>query len=425
MNVDLGDQRQIDSAMTGASVAFYLVHSLNESNDFEQREYESATNFARSAARNNLSKIIYLGALAKESSNASPHMRSRHKVGEILRDSGIPTIEFRASVIIGAGSMPFESIRALVDRLPVMIIPRWVRQPLQPIAASDLRKFLLKANEPSVSRSQIVEVGGANAVSYLDLMRLYAKARGLRRMMINVPFVSPSLSSHWLRIFTPAHYQVGRRIVDSSMHDSVVVNNPSADFDIEPMAVSRAVDNALSEESNNLEFLDQVKVEESDGLNIFRSQFGTRFIEQRTISMDVSKRTAVAILKNTGGEHGWHWATWLWKLRGVLDRTVGGVGYRESSHETQLKPGNQLNFWTIQRVEYDRLTLSADMRLPGEAIFDLRVMDSNDDQNESSTLVHTVAFNPKGLAGYAYWFLLFPIHTLVFNRMIKSAASKL
>jgi uncharacterized protein YbjT (DUF2867 family) len=424
MKVDLLIGDEIDVAMAGASTAFYLVHSLDESDDFETLEYESARLFAQAAAKNNLQKIVYLGALARESTESSPHMRSRHRVGEILRESGVTTIEFRASVIIGSGSMPFESIRALVERLPIMITPRWVRQPLQPIAASDLRSYLLRAVEIENSGSRIVEVGGADVVSFLDLMRIYAKKRGLKRIMINVPVISPSLSSHWLRIVTPAHYQVGRRIVDSSIHESVVDQAPHSDFDIPVLTTDQAIEQALKNEHDELRFVDRIEEPDSTNLKVDRSQFGTRFIEQRIVKVNANKEQVTGILDRIGGRHGWYWATWLWRLRGAMDKLVGGVGYRKSDHLKSLQVGDALDFWTVRRAESDRLTLEADMRLPGDAIFDLRVEASNEGGRTGTKIIHTVAFNPKGLLGYIYWFALLPIHSLVFNKMVSSIASK-
>jgi uncharacterized protein YbjT (DUF2867 family) len=424
MKVDLLVRDEIEDAMTGASTAFYLVHSLDESDDFEKLEYESARLFARAAAKNNLKRIIYLGALARESSESSPHMRSRHRVGEILSESGVETIEFRASVIIGSGSMPFESIRALVERLPVMITPRWVRQPLQPIAANDLRSYLLRAVEIENSESRIVEVGGADVVSFMDLMRIYASKRGLKRIMINVPVISPSLSSHWLRIVTPAHYQVGRRIVDSSIHESVVDQAPHSDFDIPVLTTKQAIEQALKTEHEELHFIDRIEKSDLMSLKVYRSQFGTRFIEQRIIKVNANKEQVARILDRIGGQYGWYWGTWLWRLRGALDKLVGGSGFRKSDHSKALQAGDTLDFWTVRRAESDRLTLEADMRLPGDAIFDLRVEASNEGRCTGTKIIHTVAFNPKGLIGYMYWFALLPIHSLVFNKMVSSIALK-
>jgi len=421
MKIDLLVKDEIEEAMAGASTAFYLVHSLDESDDFEKLESESARLFSQAAAKSNVKRIIYLGALARESAESSAHMRSRHRVGEILSESGVNTIEFRASVIIGSGSMPFESIRALVERLPVMITPRWVRQPIQPIAASDLRSYLLRAVDIEITESRIIEIGGADVVSFMGLMRIYAKKRGLKRLMVNVPVISPSLSSHWLRIVTPAHYQVGRRIVDSSIHESVVDQAPQTDFDIPVLTTKQAVEQAIKYEDDELQFIDRIEKYDSTGLKVYRSQFGTRFIEQRIVN--VNKEQVAGILDRIGGQHGWYWGTWLWRFRGALDKLVGGSGYRKSDHSKPLQVGDTLDFWTVRRSKSDRLTLEADMRLPGDAIFDLRIETSNDGELSTTRIIHTVAFNPKGLLGYVYWFGLLPIHTLVFNKMVTSMSS--
>ena len=246
IKADLSKKKAITSAFKNADIAYYFVHSLGETDDFEEIEAQTAANFANAASNAQLSKIIYLSALAQNSKSNSAHMSSRWKVGEILRNSGVPVTEFRASIVIGTGSMPFEAVRALVERLPAMIIPRWVRQPLQPISAEDLSKYLIAAASYNDRKSSIFEIGGADVITYLDLIKIYARSRGLKRFMINIPFISPSLSSHWLRIFTPAHFRIGRRIVDSALHKSVISNDSAKIFNIKVMSTREAVASALS-----------------------------------------------------------------------------------------------------------------------------------------------------------------------------------
>lgn len=429
VKADLANHKEISAALKGAHIAYYFVHSLAETDDFEEAEAKTATNFADAASRAQLSKIIYLSALAQSSKSTSSHMTSRWRVGEILRTSGIPVTEFRASIVIGAGSMPFEAVRALVERLPAMVIPRWVRQPLQPIAAADLSKYLIASASNDDRKSTIFEIGGADVVTYLDLIKIYARSRGLKRLMVNIPFISPSLSSHWLRIFTPAHFRIGRRIVDSALHKSVVSNDLAKIFNIKVMTTREAVASAISNEEEELEFIEaNPPVSNSDHGKRNHWQSGTRFMEKRITSIQGDLEYASNTIKLVGGSYGWFWATWLWRVRGALDRLVGGVGYRMCRPLGELKIGDKVDFWVVERSTENRLTLRAEMRLPGDALFDLKVVEKRiptpdltpgDSSNsfKSIELIQTVTFNPKGLIGYAYWFGLLPIHTVVFDRM--------
>jgi len=250
---DVMDRESLASALKGIDVAYYLVHALGDPGNFAELEQQGANNFTIAAEAAGVRRIIYLGALAQEEGGLSPHIASRHAVGEILRSSTVPTIEFRASIILGAGSMPFEAIRVLVERLPMMVTPRWVRNPVQPIAARDLANYLLAAAEEESTENHIYEIGGSDQVTYRDLLAGYAKARGLRRVMIPVPLITPRLSSLWLRLITPATYRIGRRIVASALHDSVVASDRAERrFKIRPMSASVAISTALADERDRL-----------------------------------------------------------------------------------------------------------------------------------------------------------------------------
>ncbi|WFG35871.1 DUF2867 domain-containing protein [Candidatus Lucifugimonas marina] len=415
-----GDTSNLESlikAMEGVDDAYYLVHSMADSDDFEELEAQSARNFGEAAAKAQIKRIIFLGALSQsENEESSKHMSSRHKTGEILRSSGVPTIEFRASVIIGAGSMPFEAVRALVERLPVMVTPKWVRGELQPIAARDLKDFLVRALElEPVSR--VIEIGGSEVVRYQDLMKTYSDVRGLKRFMIPVPVITPRLSSHWLRLVTPAHYKIGRRIVESAVHRSVVASETASKlFDIKPLGTRAATEAAIRDEEYAFSFLDQ-----EGKAKDYKAQVGTRFVEKRTRRIRKEPITAFKIASRVGGDSGWFWQSWLWTLRGWIDRVVGGVGTRKGRSK-HLKVGETLDFWRVERISDNRLTLSADMRLPGDAVFDVHVYET---PSKEFILEHTVAFNPKGWGGYIYWFALYPLHALVFRKMLDRMATEI
>ncbi len=417
MMADVGDEPSIQKALDGADVALYLVHSLSEGKHFSTLEAEAATTFANAARRAGVKRIIYLGALAQvDSGHTSPHIESRHRVGEILRSTSVPVTEFRASVIIGAGSMPFEAIRALVERLPVMVTPRWVRMPVQPISAVDLINYITAAVNETGNESHIYEIGASNVTTYAELMYTYARQRRLRRFMVPVPVITPRLSSLWLKLVTPAHYRIGKNIVDSTAHSSVVADDSAKqDFDISPMSVEQAIKRALEDENEQLKFLELPGQLASSGKKRIRN--GTKFVEQRRIEVRSDEASAFNVVSRVGGENGWFWGTWLWRIRGFVDRIVGGPGLRSSATELPLEEGALLDFWTVERVSQNRLTLRADMRLPGEAWLDLAVQS----EGGKTYILQTAAFDPKGLFGLVYWYTLYPMHSVVFAGMLRGA----
>ena len=242
---DVLDRASLDCAMEGIDIAFYLVHSMG-SDAFEVADRTGAQNFAAAAHAAGVKGIIYLGGLASEGDELSPHLRSRHEVGEVLRASGIPVLEFRASIVIGSGSLSFEMIRSLVERLPVMITPRWVSVMAQPIAIDDVLDYMMAALRLSVSHYRIYEIGGADRVSYADIMRAYARRRGKHPRMLPVPVLTPWLSSLWLGLVTPLYARIGRKLIESIIHPSVV-EDPAAmsAFDIQPMGIDAAIERAL------------------------------------------------------------------------------------------------------------------------------------------------------------------------------------
>ncbi|NQW16058.1 MAG: DUF2867 domain-containing protein [Chloroflexi bacterium] len=270
--------------------------------------------------------------------------------------------------------------------------------------------------------SQIYEIGGADRVTYRDLLAGYASVRGLRRLMIPVPVITPRLSSLWLRLITPANYKIGRRIVESAAHDSVVAEDfAERRFHMEPMSASRAISTALADERANLEFLDSSP--DGIGANTTRKiTTGTTFVEQRVFDLDARPGKAFETVCDIGGENTWYWGDWLWKLRGALDRLVGGVGMRRrGGRERQIRTGDTVDFWRVERYEPGhRLTLRAEMKLPGDAWLDLRVIPNGD----GSRLLQTSAFDHRGLPGLIYWYGLYPLHALVFRNLGRGIAAR-
>jgi uncharacterized protein YbjT (DUF2867 family) len=417
---DCLDPASLSAAMAGVETAYYLVHSMGSPGRFEEVDRQAARNFARAARQAPLGRIVYLGGLGNSSDKLSLHLSSRHEVGEILRSSGVQVIEFRASIILGSGSLSFEMIRALVERLPVMVTPRWVRAPAQPIAIEDLITYLVEALDLAGGGNRLYEIGGADQVSYGELMREYARQRGLRRWIIPVPVLTPWLSSLWLGLVTPVYARVGRKLIESVRHPTVV-HDPSADreFSVRPRGYREAIERALRNEDRGF-----AETCWSDALSSSGwprqwggVRFGTRLVDSRQATVEASPAAAFRPIQRIGGATGWYFANPLWRLRGFLDRLVGGVGLRRGRRDPEdLAVGDALDFWRVEALEPGRrLRLAAEMKLPGRAWLEFEV---EGDSSESS-IRQTAVFDPLGLSGLVYWYGLYPVHRWIFAGMLR------
>lgn len=420
---DVLDPESLGAALEGIDVAYYLVHSMGSSGSFENEDRIGAQNFANAARDAGVRRIVYLGALGDDVADLSPHLRSRHEVGEIFRGSGVPTIELRASIVIGSGSLSFEMVRALVERLPVMVMPRWVSIPAQPISIDDILACLTAALDTAIEDSPIYEVGGRDVVTYADLMREYARQRGLRRWMIPVPVLTPRLSSLWLGLVTPLFARIGRNLIESIYHPTVVRNDRAASLlGEEPMGVSDAIAAALRNEER-----DFAETRWSDALSSAGPRpdwggrrFGNRLVDSRSVSVPQTPAEAFAPIRRIGGDTGWYYADWLWQIRGAIDLLFGGVGMRRRRGETdKLRVGDTLDCWRVEALEPDRsLRLAAEMKLPGRAWLEFEVREDG----RSTTIRQTAIFDPAGLWGIAYWYGIYPIHQAVFAGMLRGIA---
>jgi uncharacterized protein YbjT (DUF2867 family) len=422
MEGDVLKPETLGTVLEGIEMAYYLVHSMRGGRDFEFQDRVAARNFGEAARRAGVRRIVYLGGLG-HGEELSPHLKSRHEVGEVLRECGVPVLEFRASVVIGSGSLSFEMIRALVERLPVMITPRWVEVEAQPIAIDDLLGYLVAALDVPLEESRVFEIGGADCVSYGDLMREYARQRGLRRAMIPVPFLTPRLSSLWLGLVTPLYARVGRKLIESIKHPTVVHDRAALQvFPVQPRGMREAIALAIRNEEREIAETRWYDAFSSggEGRSWAGVRFHNRFIDSRTQEVDVSPEEAFAPIRRIGGETGWYAYDWLWRLRGLLDLLVGGVGMRRGRPEPEdLRAGDALDFWRVEALEPDRrLLLSAEMRLPGRAWLEFVV----EPRQGSVTIRQTANFDPVGLVGMAYWYLVYPLHRMVFSAMLKNIA---
>ncbi|MCG8469668.1 MAG: SDR family oxidoreductase [Gemmatimonadetes bacterium] len=423
---DVLEPSTLRDALRGIDTAYYLIHSMGSSSNFEAQDREAAENFARAAEEQGVRRIIYLGGLGTGDS-LSEHLRSRHEVGRILRESGVPTVELRASIVIGSGSLSFEMIRALVERLPVMVTPRWVRIQAQPIAVEDLIELLIEALDIDALASAIYEVGGSDAVSYGEIMHEYARQRGLRRLMIPVPALTPHLSSLWLGLVTPIYARVGRKLVDG-LRNATVVNDRAAErvFRCRPRGIADAISRALVNEDREF-----AETRWSDALSspgpqrsLAGVRFGSRIVDSRAVETIHAPESAFAPIRRIGGRTGWYYGDRLWRLRGLIDLLLGGVGSRRGRRDPeQLAPGETVDFWRVEAVEPDRLLrLRAEMKLPGRAWLQFEV---EPEPAGGSRVRQTAVFDPVGLFGLAYWYALYPLHQLVFKGMLERIVEKI
>jgi uncharacterized protein YbjT (DUF2867 family) len=396
---DVLNAASVKAAMAGVSTAYYLVHSMGSTQSFEEQDRIGAQNFADAARNAGVQRIIYLGGLGHSNEQLSPHLRSRHEVGEILRSTCVPVIEFRASVVIGSGSLSFEMIRSLVERLPVMIAPRWVSVAAQPIAVADLLAYLLAALDYPTETSKIFEIGGSDQTSYGDMMHEYARQRGLKRLFISVPFLTPRLSSLWLGLVTPLYVRVGRKLIDSIRHSTVVEDRTALDeFTIRPCGLREAMAVAIKADRRHLK------------------------TDCRSIHVTASPEQAFVPIRRIGGTSGWYYADWLWQLRGWMDRLVGGVGMRRGRRDQDsLCVGDFLDCWRVEVIEPNHiLRLVAEMKLPGHASLEFDVTGDS----TGSVIRQTATFDPAGWLGHAYWYSVLPIHHFVFRGMLQGIATR-
>jgi len=423
---DVRDPQALRSALDGVDTAFYLVHAMGEGAAFEAEEQRAARAFGEVALGCGVRRIVYLGGLGS-GPDLSPHLRSRQEVGVILRGSGVPTLELRASIIIGSGSLSFEIVRALVDRLPVLITPRWTRVETQPIAIEDVIAYLEAALDLQGEVNEVVEIGGADVVSYGDLMREYARQRGLRRWLVPVPALTPWLSSLWLGLVTPVYRRIGRHLIEG-LRNPTRVGEPRA-LKLFPGVRPRGVAEAIAR-AQRLEDEAAVRTRWFDAIASGPParrwggvRFGRRLVDARRAHVAASPEAVFRAVERIGGRNGWYGADWLWRLRGALDLLVGGVGVRRGRPDPErLRPGDAVDFWRVEAIEPGGvLRLQAEMKLPGRAWLQFDV--EPEPEGGGAILAQTAIFDPVGLAGPLYWYALWPLHAYVFRAMLRGLAS--
>jgi uncharacterized protein YbjT (DUF2867 family) len=397
-------------------VVYYLVHSMGAGSEFVELDRKAAKNVARAVADSS-SRLIYLGGLGHKDEELSEHLASRQEVGRLLRLSGRPVLELRAGIIVGSGSLSFEMIHHLVKRLPAMICPKWVSLKTQPIFIDDVISYLLEAADHHTVKSGSFDIGGPEILSYKDLMLLVAEELHVRRWLISVPLLTPRLSSYWINFVTPIQSRTARSLIESLKHETIASDQQSDRvFEVNKTRMREAVRVALGRY--------ETVYHESDWrdasvpgrmISVDKSHFK---IDSRTIEIDASLEDCFKTISSLGGQNGWLFADWLWTLRGLIDKLVGGVGMRRGRrHPTRIAVGDVLDCWRVEDVQQEkRLLLRAEMNVWGKAWLEYRLYPL---QGNRFKLVQTATFYPANLFGDLYWFAVSPLHLYLFSGLIE------
>jgi uncharacterized protein YbjT (DUF2867 family) len=431
MQGDVHDFESLATALKEMDAAYYLVHSMEGSEfDFEERDRDAARNFALAAERRGLSRLVFLGGLGDDASQLSAHLRSRQQVGKLLRSGKTPVTELRAGLIVGAGSASYLMLQQLVERLPVMITPRWVQTRTQPIAIDDVVRYLKLVLSDRSGEDAIYEVGGPEVMTYQSMMMRYARSRGLRRFMLPVPVLTPRLSSYWVDVITDVSAALARPLIEG-LRSEMIVRSDAAVRALGPPAIGFEEALAIAERSRTsrreapLLWLGRLPRHLAD---FARRRFlppvlSNEQVRRTTSSSEALWKSALAV----GGRHGYPMLDPLWRVRGWIDRLVGGPGLNRSGPPArEVRVGDRLDFWEV--IELDpghRLRLRALMKVPGEAELELAVHSERGER----ILVQTGRFKPKGIAGRLYWWVLYPIHAAIFSgmatRIVKRSDTKM
>jgi len=422
IELDLLDRDSLSKIPDDIDGAYYLVHSMSSSKDYEQLEFQSALNFKEAMNETQVKHVVYLSGIINEDT-LSKHLSSRKKVEEELGKGIYSLTTLRAGIIIGSGSASFEIIRDLVEKLPVMITPKWLNTKCQPIGVSDVISILEKTIFNEKGYNKDFDIGGPDILSYKEMLIEFGKVRNLKRYIFIIPVMTPRLSSYWLYFVTSTSYNLAIALVNSMKIEVICRNNDWAKtLGIEPISYKESLIKAFSRIENN-EILSSwkdamssgtLKMNISDFINV--PTFGC-FKDQRELKYD-DYDTTVDRIWRIGGQNGWYYGNWLWKFRGFLDQLFGGVGLRRGrTSEIELNSGDAVDFWRVLYADKKegRLLLFAEMKLPGEAWLEFRI--------KNGMLVQTATFRPVGLMGRLYWYAVYPLHGFIFNGMLKNIVS--
>lgn len=425
-----GDVMQPDTlrnAMHAVDYTYYLVHSMGSGSNFHERDLLAANNFSQAAGEANVKRIIYLGGLGNPQADLSQHLRSRQETGKALCVSGIPVTEFRAGVVVGSGSLSFEMIRYLTERIPIMVCPRWVFTRIQPIGIEEVLAYLVDCLQLPETTGQTIEIGGKDILTYGEMMLGYAQARQLKRYLIAVPVLTPRLSSYWVHWMTPIPASIARPLIEGLKNEVIVRDDKATTLfpQIHPSSYQETVIQALETlNSGKVETVwsDALISSQGDIPPVFLTQQQGMIIERREKLVNAPADSIYRTFSGLGGERGWLALNFAWRLRGILDRLVGGVGFRRGRrHPDEIRVGDAIDFWRVETVKPGQMIrLRAEMKVPGRAWLQFETLPITDSQ---ARLIQTAYFAPKGLGGFIYWYLLYPIHALIFAGLVKKVGN--
>jgi uncharacterized protein YbjT (DUF2867 family) len=413
----------LPQAMEGIDVAYYLIHNMTERRGYQEQELQAARNFGIAAREAGVKRIIYLGALGNPESDLAPHLRSRQKTGQVLAEYGIPVTELRAAIIVGSGSISFEMIRYLTEKLPVMICPRWVYQQVQPIAIEDVLAYLIESLTTPESAGRVIEIGGADKVPYAEMMTTYAELRGLKRWLIPVPVLTPGLSSYWVHWITPVPASVTKPLIEGLVNEIVLTDFSARKIypNINPVSYREAVKISLDNlQASKVEtrWCDALYSSQGEAQPVSLISKEGMILEGRQIRIQASEEQVFQVYTQLGGDNGWLFMNWAWKIRGAIDRMLGGSGLRRGRRDPKtLRVGDAVDFWRVEEVTPMKLLrLRAEMVFPGKAWLQF---ESGATPEGDILLLQTAIFAPQGLAGFLYWYLLYPMHSIIFSGLIR------
>ena len=432
VQADALEAGSLTGAMAGVDVAYYLIPSTDAGGGGEHTDRRAATAFAAAAREAGVRRIVHLGALLPRGEELSPHLASRHEVGRVLLDSGVPTAVLQAAVVIGSGSASFEVLRHLTERLPAMITPRWVNTRVQPIAVRDVLRYLVGAATLPEQVSRRFDIGGPDVLTYVEMMQRYARVAGLRRrVIVPVPLLTPRLSGHWINLVTPVPGALAGPLVRSLVDEVVCAERDLAEHLPDPpegllgfddavlLALTRVRELAVETRWSSASWPGAP----SDSLPTDPAWAGgSLYVDERRRTVQARPEDLWTVLEGIGGDNGWYSFPLAWAVRGLLDRLVGGVGLRRGRRDPRhLYVGESLDWWRVEELEPGRLLrLRAEMKLPGLAWLELGV-----EEHEGRTVFSQRAlFHPRGLAGHAYWRSVAPFHGIVFGGMTRNITDK-
>ncbi len=418
---DLLDNSSLRPVMQGVDVAYYLVHSMADGvHGFIQRDVTAAGNFAMAAQAAGVKRIIYLGGLGDRNKSLSRHLEARQQVGEVLRQSGVPVTEFRAAIVIGSGSMSFEMIRYLTERLPILLTPKWISTLCQPIAIDNVLDYLIGSLDETRSVDSIFEIGGPDVLTYEAIMRGYASARQLNRRLVQLPLLTTRMLAIGADVVTPLPSPYLHILIEG-LKSEVLVHDPLAQevFNFNLIPYSDAIQRALQRDgSGEVESYWAGAKPDSTVGRTHKTTEGM-FIEQLRLETDASPESVYQIFSSIGGTQGWYYGDWLWQVRGLLDKMAGGPGMRRGrGGRVDLQPGDVVDGYTVETVEAGHvLRLRNNMKAPGPAWMQFEALAG---ANGKTLYVQTAFFEPHGLAGLAYWYALYPFHQIIFNGLARA-----